>query len=57
MNLVILKIVLEFICQVIGEEWVYEIDIINDILFNVDLELESIEFVVLVEFIQEYYGE
>ena len=57
MNQEILETVTRFIGEVIGEEWASEIEISEDTSFNVDLELESIEFVALAELIQEHYGE
>ena len=42
--------------EVIGEDWVQDMDIDNDTSFNDDLEMESIEFVVLAEKLQQQYG-
>ncbi len=42
--------------DVIGEEWVKEIDIGMQSSFNEDLELESIEFVALAEKLEHEYG-
>lgn len=57
LNSDILDIVTRFICEVIGEEWASEMEINDDTSFNLDLELESIEFVALAELIQAHYGE
>jgi acyl carrier protein len=52
----VLSTVAGFIEEVIGEQWVSEIDINMDTTFSADLELESIEFVALAEKLQERYG-
>ena len=52
----ILTAVSGFIQEVIGEQWVSEIDIDMNTTFSADLELESIEFVALAEKLQERYG-
>jgi acyl carrier protein len=45
------------IAEVIGEEYVAEIEIERETLFYADLEIESIEFVALGEALQDLYGE
>jgi acyl carrier protein len=42
--------------EVIGEEWVQEIEIGMQSSFSQDLELESIEFVALAEKLEQAYG-
>jgi acyl carrier protein len=53
----ILSEVSGFLQQVIGEQWVSEIEIGMNTTFSTDLELESIEFVSLAEKLQERYGD
>jgi acyl carrier protein len=43
--------------EVIGEEYIVDMDIAMDTLFNRDLEMESIEFVTLAEVMRERYGD
>ena len=43
--------------EVIGEEYVADIDIGADTSFSGDLEMESIEFVALAEALQLHFGE
>lgn len=43
--------------EVLGEEWIEDLEISPKTSFNDDLELESIEFVALAERLQEIYGE
>ena len=45
------------IADVIGEDYVAEIDIEPETLFYADLEIESIEFVALGERLQDRYGD
>jgi acyl carrier protein len=45
------------IADVIGEDYVSEIDIDADTGFHADLDVESIEFVALGEALQDRYGE
>jgi acyl carrier protein len=45
------------IAEVIGEEYVAEIEIERETLFYADLEIESIEFVALGEALQDLYGD
>lgn len=42
---------------VVGEDWVHEAPITLDTTFSRDLEVESIELVVLFEKLRERYGE
>jgi acyl carrier protein len=53
----ILDDVRTIIANVIGEDYVAEIEIDRDTLFYADLEIESIEFVALGEYIQDHYGD
>ena len=53
----VLQTVATLIRQVIGEDWVAEVEIGMDTSFSEDLELESIEFVALAEQLQQAYGE
>ena len=43
--------------QVMGEDFISEIEIDSDTSFNLDLEVESIEFVALAEELQTKYGD
>jgi acyl carrier protein len=52
-----LAVVTELIQEVIGEDWALDEPITRATSFSEDLELESIEFVVLAEKLQERYGE
>lgn len=45
------------IIDVIGEEYILDLEIDMDTSFNDDLEIESIEFVSLAEKLHEQYGE
>jgi acyl carrier protein len=45
------------IAQVMGEDYVADIDIDLETSFNADLEVESIEFVALSEVLRERYGD
>lgn len=45
------------IVEVIGEEYVLDLDIGMDTTFNADLELESIEFVAMAAKLRDHYGE
>lgn len=53
----ILGEVIELLRQVIGEEYVVDMEITMDTSFNEDLELESIEFVTLADRLRDRYGE
>ncbi|CAM2066052.1 Acyl carrier protein [Sulfidibacter corallicola] len=53
----VLDTITTFIRDVIGEDWVEEIEITQDTSFNGELELESIEFVALAEKLQAHFGE
>jgi acyl carrier protein len=49
--------VTQLLHEVIGEEYVVDMEITMDTSFNEDLELESIEFVTLADRLRERYGE
>lgn len=53
----ILGEVIELLREVIGEEYVVDMEITMDTSFNEDLELESIEFVTLADRLRDRYGE
>ena len=52
----VLAAVTEVLQEVLGEEWIEDLEITQKTSFNDDLELESIEFVALAELLQERYG-
>jgi acyl carrier protein len=52
-----LDVVVGFVREVIGEDWVQDKQIGMDTSFGDDLEFESIEVVALSEKLQERYGE
>lgn len=43
--------------EVVGEDWIQQVEIRRETSFGEDLELESIEFVALAERVQEVWGE
>lgn len=53
----ILDTIGRLVVDVIGEEYVLDLDIGMDTSFNADLELESIEFVALAASLRGEYGE
>ena len=53
----ILEITARFIREVIGEEYVEDIDIDVDTSFADDLEMESIEIVEFAERVRDHFGE
>ncbi|CAM2006369.1 acyl carrier protein [Acanthopleuribacter pedis] len=53
----ILDTIANLIREVIGEDWVDEINITQHTSFNGELELESIEFVALAEKLQNHFGD
>lgn len=53
----ILRDVTDMLQAVVGEDWVYETPITFETTFARDLEVESIELVVLFEKLRERYGE
>jgi acyl carrier protein len=53
----VLEDVRTILAEVIGEDYVAEIDIGPETLFYADLEIESIEFVALGERLQDRYGD
>jgi len=53
----ILRSVTEMLQEVIGEEWIHEMPITMETTFARELEVESIELVVLFEKLRERFGE
>jgi acyl carrier protein len=53
----ILATISQLLVQIIGEEYLLDLDIGMDTSFNTDLELESIEFVALATRLREHYGD
>lgn len=53
----VIDVVAQLVGEVIGEEYVADIDIGPDTSFSDDLEMESIEFVALAETLQLRFGE
>ncbi|MCK6502405.1 acyl carrier protein [Myxococcota bacterium] len=53
----ILDTIAGLIRQVVGEDWIADVDIGMDTSFSDDLELESIEFVALAEHLQQVWGD
>ncbi len=53
----VLAEVADMLRDVIGEEYVVDMEITMDTSFNTDLEMESIEFVTLAEAMRERYGD
>lgn len=53
----ILAEVTQMLVEIVGEDYILGLDIGMDTSFNVDLELESIEFVRLSVKLTEHYGE
>jgi acyl carrier protein len=53
----VLRRLAALIRDVIGEDWVAEMEIGDQTSFNQDLELESIEFVALAERLQAEFGQ
>jgi acyl carrier protein len=47
----------DMIVDVIGEDYLLDLEITKDTAFEADLELESVEFVALAERLSEFYGE
>ena len=56
-NASVIEVVAQLIGEVIGEDYVADIDIDEDTSFSDDLEMESIEFVALAEALQLRFGE
>ena len=52
----VLDVVRTMIVQVVGEEYLLDLEVAMDTSFEDDLELESIEFVKLGAKLTEYYG-
>jgi len=53
----ILATISRLLVEIIGEEYVLDLEIGMDTAFNADLELESIEFVALATKLRETYGD
>jgi acyl carrier protein len=53
----VLAAVTRLIGDVVGDDYLLDVDITMDTLFNDDLEIESIEFVALAERLTETYGD
>ncbi|MEZ5383472.1 MAG: phosphopantetheine-binding protein [Microthrixaceae bacterium] len=53
----VIEVVAQLVGEVIGEDYVADIDIGGDTSFSDDLEMESIEFVALAEALQLRFGE
>lgn len=53
----VLNQVRELVMEVIGEDYLLDVEIGMETTFEEDLELESIEFVALAEQLQEHYPE
>lgn len=49
--------VVKIVTDVVGEDFLLDVQITPETSFNEDLGLESIEFVELSEKLQDYYGE
>jgi acyl carrier protein len=52
----ILADITRMLAEVIGEDYLLEVDVTMDTAFSGDLELESIEFVALAGLMKEHYG-
>jgi acyl carrier protein len=52
----ILADITKMLAEVIGEDYLLEVDVTMDTAFSGDLELESIEFVALAGLMKEHYG-
>lgn len=52
----VLATVADLVRQVVGEDWIDDVEIDRHTSFSDDLELESIEFVALAERLQQVYG-
>jgi acyl carrier protein len=48
--------IVELLTEVVGDDFLLDIEITPETSFNDDLALESIEFVALSEKLQEHYG-
>jgi acyl carrier protein len=53
----VLAAVAQLIGEVVGEDFLIDTPISMETSFNLDLELESIEFVALAELVSERYGD
>jgi acyl carrier protein len=52
----ILADVTRMLAEVIGEDYLFDVEVTMDTSFSGDLELESIEFVALAGLMKEHYG-
>jgi acyl carrier protein len=52
----ILADITKMLAEVIGEDYLLDVDVTMDTAFSGDLELESIEFVALAGLMKEHYG-
>ncbi len=53
----VLEVVVGLVTDVVGEDFLFDIEIGMETSFSTDLELESIEFVALSEKLQGHYGD
>ncbi len=53
----VLQTIATLVREVVGEEWIQQVEISRETSFGDDLELESIEFVALAERVQQVWGE
>jgi acyl carrier protein len=53
----VLATVTELIGEIIGEDYMADIEVTMESMITEDLELESIEFVALAEKLRDHYGE
>jgi acyl carrier protein len=53
---IVLDEVVQLLIEVVGEDFLLDLDITRDTTFSDDLALESIEFVALTEKLQQRYG-
>jgi acyl carrier protein len=53
---IVLDEVVQLLIEVVGEDFLLDIEITRDTTFSDDLALESIEFVALAERLQQRYG-
>lgn len=52
----VLEVVIKAIRDTVDEDWVHDFDIRRDSRFDTDLEIESIEFIRIIEAMQAHYG-
>jgi acyl carrier protein len=53
----VLGVVASLLRDIVGEEWIAEMEITPGLTFSRDLELESVELVELAERLQDHYGQ